>query len=142
MQHPKLISKLGENIMKEDKANVVAVHAIIHSSATLASGVGAGLSQIPFSDNVPLMGIQTGMAIGLGKVYGIELSESSAKGLARAAIAGMLGPVIARGLSQLVFGWVPVYGNAVNASTAGVITEAIGWNLVKVFEDGGKQLAA
>ena len=54
-------------------------HAIIHSASASAGAVGAGLAQIPCSDNMIITPIQLTMTIALGRVFGIELTESAAK---------------------------------------------------------------
>lgn len=59
-------------------------HAIIHAASAAAGGVGAGLAQIPGSDNALITPIQLTMTISLGKVFGKSLSEAGAK----AAICG------------------------------------------------------
>lgn len=104
-------------------------HAIIHSAATAAGAVGAGLAQLPFSDNLVIMPIQIGMVASLGNVFGKNLGETAIKSLISAAA----GTVIGRSASQALLGWVPVLGNAINASTAFAITESIGWAIANNF---------
>ncbi|MEQ3306512.1 hypothetical protein AAA294_03390 [Fusobacterium varium] len=106
-------------------------HAIIHGAAVATGALGAGLAQIPFADTVPITAIQVGMIISIGKVFDIDISESTAKGL----IAGFATSVVGRNVAGVVFGWVPVFGNAVKATTATGLTEAIGWAAVKHFEN-------
>lgn len=106
-------------------------HAIIHSAAVAAGAVGAGLAQIPLSDNVVIMPIQIGMVASLGNVFGKNLGEMAIKGLISAAA----GTVIGRSASQALLGWIPLLGNAINASTAFTITEAIGWAIANNFAD-------
>ncbi|MBP0964132.1 MAG: hypothetical protein J5999_02450 [Oscillospiraceae bacterium] len=98
-------------------------HGIIHGASAAAAGIGAGLAQLPGSDSVALVSIQTAMVIGLGKVFGVELTESAAK----AAIATATATLVGRGVSQFLVGWIPSIGNAINATTAAGITEAVGW---------------
>ena len=38
-------------------------------------------------------------------------------------------------------GWIPGWGNAVNASTAVGITEAMGWAVAEGFAEGGNDNA-
>lgn len=104
-------------------------HAIIHSASASAGAVGAGLAQIPCSDNAVITPIQLTMTIALGKVFGVELTESSA----RAAVASAAAAMVGRTASQLLLGWIPVAGNIINACTAASITEAIGWIIAKEF---------
>lgn len=104
-------------------------HAIIHSASVSAGAVGAGLAQIPCSDNAVITPIQLTMTIALGKVFGIELTESSAK----AAVASAAATMVGRTISQVLLGWIPVAGNIVNACTAMSITETIGWIVATEF---------
>lgn len=104
-------------------------HVIIHSAGASAGAVGAGLAQIPGSDSVPIGAIQTTMTIALGKVFGLELTDS----MARAAMASVATTTIGRAVSQFLIGWIPVAGNIINASTAVSITEALGWALAEDF---------
>ena len=104
-------------------------HGIIHSASLAAGAVGAGLAQIPCSDNAIITPIQLAMTISLGAVFGISLTKSSAE----AAIASVAGATIGRSVSQVLIGWVPGLGNIINASTAAAITEALGWALAEHF---------
>ena len=109
-------------------------HVVIHTAATAAAGIGAGLAQLPGSDNAALVAVQISMAVALGNIFKIQVSDTAARGLIMTALASMTGPIIARSITQIVVGWIPGAGNAINAATAAGITEAIGWILVKEFE--------
>lgn len=102
-------------------------HAIIHSASAAAGGVGTGLAQIPLADSVVITPIQLAMITSLGAVFELRITESVAKGILGSATAAIAG----RSISQLLVGWVPVIGNAINTATAAGITEAIGWLAVK-----------
>lgn len=104
-------------------------HAIIHSASASAGAVGGGLAQIPGSDSVPIVALQTTMTIALGRVFGLELTDS----MARAAMAGVATTTVGRALSQFLVGWIPVAGNIINAGTAISVTEALGWALAEDF---------
>jgi uncharacterized protein (DUF697 family) len=112
-------------------------NGIIHSASLAAAGVGAGLAQIPGSDNAIITPIQLTMTISLGRVFGITLGESSAK----AALASAAAATVGRTVSQVLIGWIPGVGNAINAATAAGITESIGWILAKEFESRSKETA-
>lgn len=105
-------------------------NGVIHAASVAAGGVGAGLAQVPCSDNMIITPIQLTMAISLGKVFGIDLDQSAAK----AAVASAAAATVGRSVSQILAGWIPVVGNAVNAATAASVTEAIGWIMAKEFE--------
>ena|ERR1035437_4176114 len=108
------------------------VHVIIHSAASAAAGVGAGLAQLPGSDAPVLVTIQSAMVAGIAQHYGVTLTKTAAADLVLTFAASMVG----RGISQLLVGWIPGIGNAINASTAAGITEAIGWAANTYFKGG------
>lgn len=110
------------------------VHVIIHGASVAAAGVGAGLAQIPASDAPTLMSIQTAMIIGVAQQYGTSMTKTAAVDMVLTFAASMMG----RGVSQILCGWIPIYGNAINASTAAAITEAIGWAADVYFGDAAK----
>ncbi|MBP1560624.1 MAG: hypothetical protein J6C96_05190 [Oscillospiraceae bacterium] len=111
-------------------------HAIIHPAATAAGAVGAGLAQLPCSDNVILVPIQIGMIVALGQVFGLEILESAAQSMLATALTSTVG----RGISQALIGWIPGIGNAINASTAAGLTETIGWIIAKTFDEQTQEL--
>ena len=108
--------------------------AIIHSASSAAAAVGAGLAQVPLSDTVAIGAIQISMIIGLGEAFGINVSESTAKGSGISGIVGLIG----RGVSAVLWGWIPGLGNAINAGTAGAFTEILGWMIAEEFERRSK----
>lgn len=108
----------------------IKCHGIIHVASTAAGAVGAGVAQIPCSDSAVIIPIQIAMIMSLGKVFGIELTESAAQSALSEGMATYAG----RALSQMLIGWLPGVGNVVNAGTAAAITEALGWLIVQDFE--------
>ena len=104
-------------------------HAIIHAASAAAGGVGLGLAQLPGSDNAIITPIQITMVVGLGRVFDQEITEAFAKSLVASQLAALAG----RTLSQVLIGWIPVIGNAINATTAAGITEAVGWAIDNDF---------
>lgn len=104
-------------------------HAIIHAASASAGAVGAGLAQVPCSDNAVITPIQLTMTIALGRVFGLELTDSAAS----ASLASFAGAAVGRTASQVLIGWLPGVGNIVNACTAASVTEALGWLLAKDF---------
>ena len=127
------MSKSSPNMTDSENAKC---HSIIHSAAVAAGAVGAGLAQLPMSDNLVIMPIQVAMVAGLGKVFFDErLGEDTIKGLIAAASATVVG----RSLSQALIGWIPGVGNVINASTAFTITETIGWAIANKFADDKRE---
>lgn len=116
----------GRDMTSDQKSKC---NAIIHTASVAAAGAGAGLAQIPGSDNAVITPIQLTMTISLGKVFDIDLSESAAK----AALGSVAASTIGRTVSQVLLGWIPGIGNAINATTAAGLTEAMGWALADDF---------
>ena len=104
-------------------------HAIIHAASAAAGGVGAGLAQLPCSDNAVITPIQLGMIVSLGGVFGISVTRPAAE----AAASSTAGAAIGMTLSQIIAGWIPGVGNAINAGTAVAVTEAMGWRIANQF---------
>jgi len=104
--------------------------AIIHGASASAAAVGAGLAQVPLSDTVAIGAIQTSMAIVLGEIFGVYISESSVKGLGTSGVFGKVG----RAAASVLWGWIPGVGNGINAGTAMLLTEAFGWSMAAEFE--------
>ena len=113
------------------------IHAIIHSASATAGGIGAGLAQLPGSDMPALIALQTAMIIAIGHEYGCEITKANAKTILLTFPAAYGG----RALSQCLVGWIPGFGNAINASTAATITEAIGWTADAYFEKDCHKMA-
>lgn len=104
-------------------------HAVIHSASVAAGAVGTGLAQIPLADSAIITPIQVSMIGSLGIIFDLHITEGVAKG-----VIGSVGAAIAgRSLAQLLVGWIPGIGNAINTATAAGLTEAIGWVAVKHF---------
>lgn len=105
-------------------------HAIIHTHATAAAGVAGGMAQLPGADNFPLAAIEIAMVTEIGAVFGEAVTKAAAKSI----IAAVAGATVGRTVSQFLVGWIPGYGNAINATTAASVVEGIGWGAVKYFD--------
>jgi len=107
------------------------VHGIIHMASVACAGIGGGMAQVPGSDSVAIVPIQTGMIIAIADQHGFTITKLAAADLLLTFAATMGG----RFLSQVLVGWVPAFGNAINASTAAALTEAIGWAADSYFDE-------
>ena len=90
----------------------------------------SGLAQIPGSDSAVIVPLQTAMIVGIGSEHSVKITKGAAADLLLTFSATMAG----RTLSQFLVGWVPGYGNALNAATAFSLTEAIGCAADAYFE--------
>lgn len=109
-------------------------HAAIHTASTAAAGIGAGLAQLPGADCVALIPVQTTMILALGNIFHIPLTDSMAKSVLSETLATMGGKLAAKAAANLIVGWIPGAGNAINASVAAGITESLGWLIAKDFD--------
>lgn len=110
-------------------------HKIIHTAAAAAGAIGFGAAQLPGSDVIPITTIQIGMIVGLGAVFGIEITETAAKSILGGAVAAIGG----RTASQFLVGWLPGIGNIINATTAASITEGLGWYVANDFDKDAQE---
>lgn len=134
-----LIGKWGDSVTARQpgeiekqgltKKQVTACNGIIHGASVAAGSAGAGLAQIPLADTAIITPIQIAMITSLGAVFDIRLTESAAKAILASVTASFVG----RGVAQILVGWIPGVGNAVNTATAAGLTEAVGWAAVAHF---------
>ncbi|MCC6806130.1 MAG: hypothetical protein IT381_01795 [Deltaproteobacteria bacterium] len=111
------------------------VHGVIHTATLSCGGVGAGLAQLPMADTVPITTIQLGMINAIALIHGRPLSDVAATSMLGTFTASMFG----RSISQWLVGWIPGWGNTVNAATAATITQAMGWACHAYFQDLGNE---
>ncbi len=109
---------------------------IINLAAAACGLIGAGMAQIPGSDSVAMVPIQIKMVRDLGRVFNIEIGESSIESFVVSAAATAGG----RALSQLLLRYFPGVGNVVNGLTAAGVTELVGWIAVMNFSQRGSLL--
>ncbi len=107
------------------------IHGIIHTSASASAAVGSGLAQVPGSDAPIICGIQTTMIVAIAYEHNITLEKTVAADLLLVFAAEHCG----RGISQVLVGWIPGFGNAINATTAAALTEAVGWAANEYFSE-------
>ena len=106
-------------------------HGIIHGASVAAGAAGAAGAQLPMADNAVITPIQIGMIIALAKVFDRNLTKEAAFGVLKGAGAAFIG----RGVSQMLIGWVPGFGNVINTATAASLTETVGWMSAAQFYD-------
>lgn len=104
-------------------------HNIIHIAA--AGAGGGNLIPVPGTGVAADILAMSMMAISLASVFGADLSEQAAKGMAFAAIKNTMLrepiKVLTKELSKLV----PFLGQAVSAMISAGLIEAAGWSLAK-----------
>lgn len=103
---------------------------VIGAASVASAAIGAGLAQVPLSDSALLIPIQIAMIVAVGRKYGIAPSKS----LSFALTSGVTATYFGRATSRIVGGWIPGFGNAINAATAASMTEAIGLLSIEYFK--------
>jgi uncharacterized protein (DUF697 family)/GTP-binding protein EngB required for normal cell division len=104
--------------------------ARIAVTAATVAAAGVGASPIPFSDAFLLAPIQTAMILKVTSLYDIHLAEGVVTSIVGTILATALGRSVAGNLIKLIPGIGSIAGAAINASTAGIITTAIGNALI------------
>ena len=110
-------------------------HGIILTASAAAAAAGGGMAQLPGSDAIPITAAQITMIISLGAVFDIPVSKAAAKSI----LYGFVGAASGRLVSQMLVGWIPGLGNAINATTAASITEGLGWKVADKFDREARQ---
>lgn len=122
------IQELEYKKMLEKADNVV----LGFSTSTAATGA----IPIPFADAPLLIGQQVAMMVAINGIFGIDISHDALKSLAATAIGvsgvTVVGKTIASNLLKLIPGAGTVAGGAVSASTAGLLTLALGKAYIQV----------
>ena len=105
------------------------VHGIIHCASLACGAIGAGLAQVPGSDSAAIFPLQTAMIIAIASEHGVTVGKTAAAEL----LLTFSATVVGRTLSQVLVGWLPGLGNALNAVAAAGVTETIGWAANEYF---------
>ncbi|HEY7348652.1 MAG TPA: hypothetical protein VH599_10090 [Ktedonobacterales bacterium] len=117
-------------------AQKTSAHIIIHSSAIAAatwSGASAILPGVSVvTDTAGGTIITVAMAFALGNVFNRKLDESAIMGFVTLVIGRELGMIVLKG----VFSFIPLFGSLTNATITFGLTEAIGWSLFLIFDEG------
>lgn len=116
---------------KRKRARTILVGAVT------AAGT-AGASPIPISDVTILAPIQVTMLAGITSIYGFELSKASLVALVGSLVgvggASFAGRAIVSNLLKLIPGVGTVIGGAISATTAVMLTTALGEAYIRTLE--------
>lgn len=105
-------------------------HFVIHE-AMVAAAMGGGIP-IPMSGAIPISGAQVMMIIRLGKVFDITLSNAAAKTVAGVTVAQQTGRAVFTNILKVIPGG-KIPGAIIGATTAALLTEALGWIVADDF---------
>ena len=112
-----------------EKADNVVLGFVTTTTAT-------GAIPIPFADAPLLIGQQVAMMVAINAIFDFDISKDALKSLATAALGvggvTVMGKTIASNLLKLIPGAGSVAGGAISASTAGILTLALGKSYIQV----------
>ena len=135
-----LPDELQETLQNIQKASLDAKkkHAHIAVATAVAAATAAGAVPIPFADAVVLVPIQVTMLTSISVIFGLEISESFLTGFVSSTLgtAGttVLGKTVVSSLIKMIPGIGSLAGGAISATTAGLLTTALGEVYIKVME--------
>ena len=109
------------------------VQEIIHAASIACAGIDGSLAQVPESDSLAIVPIQTTMIIAIASEHGIKITNAAAADLLLMFSATMRSGQGFFGRQALV-GWLPGIDNDNNDSKAAALTEAIGWTANSYFD--------
>jgi len=126
---------------------------IVKEHTGIAVTLAASLAQMPFFDVIPLIINEINMVKKIAAEYGIELKQSSEDAAHTAAEGTVVGSSVALGgniavqmavqeavgklseeAAKIAVGWIPLLGNIVNGSVAGVTTNGLGKRIIKIYQ--------
>lgn len=107
-------------------------------AAAVAASVAEGATPIPFSDAALLIPTQVGMVAGITAIFGLDVSKSFLMSFVSSTIgaagATVLGKTLVSNLLKLIPVAGSVSGGAISATTAGLLTTALGESYIKIME--------
>jgi len=143
-----LIKVMGEALSKELVVTLQHVqiacleekkhHAQLAVVTATVAAAGEGAAPIPFSDCALLIPTQVGMIASITVIFGFDVNKSVITALLSSTIgaggATLLGKTVVSNLLKFIPGAGTVAGGAISASTAGVITAALGEAYIGIME--------
>ncbi len=107
------------------------------ATATVAAA-GEGAAPIPFSDCALLIPTQVSMIASITVIFGFDVNKSAITALLSSSIgaggATVLGKTVVTNILKFIPGAGTIVGGAISASTAGVITAALGEAYIAIME--------
>ena len=107
-------------------------------ATAVVAAVGEGAAPIPFSDCALLIPTQIGMITSITVIFGIDVNKNIITALLSSTIgaggATILGKMVVTNILKFIPGAGTIIGGAISASTAGVITAALGEAYIGIME--------
>ena len=129
--------KSSESEKSELEKMINRANMIVYGSTAAAGGIGA--IPIPFADAPLLIGNQVALLASVAAVFKINMKEDGLKTLVYAALGvggtTLLGRTIVSNLIKFIPGVGSVIGGAISASTAALLTYALGYAFIEICKD-------
>lgn len=113
-------------------------HAQKVVATAMVAAAGEGAAPIPFSDCALLIPTQLGMIASITVIFGFNVNKSILTAFLSSTLGAggttLLGKTIVTNLMKLIPGAGTVVGGAISASTAGVLTAALGEAYIGIME--------
>ena len=107
-------------------------------ATAVAGSFGEGFAPIPFSDAALMIPTQVGMIAGITVIFGLDINKSFLTSFVSATIgsagATVLGKTVVSNLLKLIPGVGTISGGFISATTAGLLTTALGEAYLKIME--------
>jgi uncharacterized protein (DUF697 family) len=107
-------------------------HKIIHTAAVASAAVNA--PPIPGVGIAADLVIMTTMTMSLAAVFGANITEEIAKGMAIAALKEAVTKQLTKVIAKELVKFIPWVGSVVSASVSFAMTEAAGWAIANELD--------
>lgn len=121
--------------IKEKRNLVITSRVPYYVCAAAATVMATSFIPVPFSDSIPLMGIQIKMAMDIIKTYGIENNISrTIQDVIGANLVSYIGKTLATQILSVIPGFGSIAKATVNVSVAATITAVLGISISIICE--------
>lgn len=128
--------RLSETAVSQFELRIKRGNANALTAAATASACAVGAIPIPIADSAVLIPLQSGLVMGIAKIYGVKRDDTGIKNIAELIVqSGMVSIGAKSVLSWLkAVPGINVAAEVLNAAVAGVITAAIGEIAMTIME--------
>lgn len=124
--------KLKDAFVGAQRSNMELKDRKADEAILIAAGLAAtagGVNPIPISDALVIAPIQMALAARLAQIYGFNALGESFVSLLKAQVVNLIGKQVAASLTKLI----PIFGQIINAATAGALTTGLGYALKYIY---------
>ena len=115
-----------------------SVKVVVRATGLTSMVLGVVLSPIPLADEIMLVPIYGGMAVGIAGANGVSLFALPWRKVGGAIVGGL----VVRAAANIGFAFVPGVAAVANAVSAAVLTEVLGRYIDGLCQEGTERVAA